>query len=136
MKHLRDYFCVMWPKIYASQMYFSDLWIIEDTFKLMVFWKILYSNPHHQHSNILRYKLLRFNTFLFLFFSLFSIQSINLFSPESDSSCLKRKSHTMRSLKWNSLRRKILVYWSWDFSHNTLEYTLFHSLEFDISEVE
>ena len=42
----------------------------------------------------------------------------------------------MKSLKWYSLRRKILVYWSWDFSHNALKYTLFHSLEFNISKAE
>lgn len=42
----------------------------------------------------------------------------------------------MKALKWYSLRRKILVYRSWDFSHNTLKYTLFHSLEFNISKAE
>lgn len=131
-----DYFCVMWSEIYASQTYLGDLWIIEGNFKLMVFWEILYSNPHHQHGKVLRCKLLRFNAFLVLFFSLFSTQSINLLSLESDFGCLKRKSHTMKSPKWYSLRRKIWVHQSWDFSHNALESTLFHSLEFGISKVE
>lgn len=131
-----DYFCVMWSEIYAPRMYLGDLWITEGNFKLKVFGKVLYLNPYHQDSKLLRYKLERFNTFLVLFFSLFSTQSINLVSPESASSCLEKKSHTMKSLKWYSLRRKILVSWSWDFSHNTLEYTLFHSLEFGISKVE
>lgn len=104
-----DCYCAVWSEIYASRMYLGDLWIIEGNFKLMVFGKVLYLNPHHQDSKVLRYKLERFNTFLVLFFSLFSTHSINLVSPESASSCLKKKSHTMKSLKWYSLRRKILV---------------------------
>lgn len=131
-----DYFCVMWSEIYASRMYLGDLWIIEGNFKLMVFGKVLYLNSHHQDSQVLRYKLERFNTFLVLFFSLFSTHSTNLVSPGSASNCLEKKSHTMESLKLYTLRRKILVSWIRDFSHNTLEYALFHSLEFGISKVE
>lgn len=136
MEQLRDGFlCVSWSQIYASQMYPGDLWTLKVTSNWWFSGRYYIQIPI---TSIAKFLDINFKDLIHFYFysSPFSQHNPLTSSPQRVTPVLSEGSLTVRSLKWYSLRRKILVYWSWDFSHNALKYTLFHSLEFDISKAE